>query len=306
VLAKNPYVRQVHTIEPGASGWQTALRILRRYDYSIAANPSDRTTSFTLFGGRHSVGFYFYKRQDWWKKLFLTQSNFFEQQHMVPLMLEHLSSLGIPAIPRVVMGYDEADERFVEEQLGAEDFILLHPFTRQTYKYWPAGHWARLAGLVEKKLGIRTIFTRSGFLSDEKQFQAIESAAGCKLQSFPRPFTLNQLAAAIHKCRAFVGVDTVATHIAAALEGPVVALYGPTMVDKWGPWPNGHMSKVPYARSGRVQTVQNTTVLQQSWPCIPCNKESCMLSKSTRMECLENISPETVLASLKLSLSKLA
>src|SRR5439155_17138308 len=119
-----------------------------------------------------------YKRQDWWKKLFLTQCNPLALEHTVPLMLSQLDSLKIPRIPRVVMGHDEVDADFVREQLGDEDYILLHPFTRQAYKYWPARHWAQLADLIQRQTGLRAIFTRSGFAADEQQFQGIEAAAG--------------------------------------------------------------------------------------------------------------------------------
>lgn len=302
VLAKNPHVRRVHTIAPGSSGWKTVLRILRRYDYSIAANWSDRTSSFTIFGGRHSIGFSSYKRKDWWKRLFLSQdSSLNHQHHMVPLMLGQLESLNIPAIPRVVMGYDESDVAFAREQLGVEDYLLLHPYTRQRYKYWPSEHWARLANLIEERHGVRAIFTRSGFPADEKQFGAIEAIAGRKLLSFPRPFTLTQLAGAIRQSRSFVGVDTVATHMAAALEVPLVALYGPTMVSRWAPWPNGCTEKIPFHQSGRVQKLGEIAVLQQSWPCVPCNKEHCPISKRGKIECLENITPEAVLQAIKLT-----
>jgi heptosyltransferase III len=300
VLAKNPHVRTVHTVKPGSLSLKTVANVWRHYDFSIGGNWSDRTCLFTYFGGRHSVGFYHFKAQGWWKRMLISQCNYFDgQSHMVPLMLSQLESLKIPRIPRVVMGFDEDDARFVREQLGAKDYILLHPYSRQRYKYWPAASWARLVEIIQAQSGLRALFTRSSAAGDEAQFQQIQTAANGKVNSFPRPFTLSQLAAAIHQSRGFVGVDTVGTHMAAALDVPTVALYGPTRANCWGPWPNGWSAGEPYEPARRIQRRGNITLLQQSWPCIPCNREQCLISTRGKMECLESITPQAVFDALK-------
>ncbi len=53
--------------------------------------------------------------------------------------------------------------------------------------------------------------------------------------------TLKQLAALSQRCLFFIGVDTAAMHIAAAVGTSVIALFGPSGEFNWGPWGNGHV-----------------------------------------------------------------
>lgn len=48
--------------------------------------------------------------------------------------------------------------------------------------------------------------------------------------------TLRQLAALIDHAQLFLGVDSVPMHMAAALNTPCVALFGPSKLTLWHPW----------------------------------------------------------------------
>jgi heptosyltransferase-3 len=89
---------------------------------------------------------------------------------------------------------------------------------------------------------------------------------------------LKQLGALIAGARAFIGVDSVPMHIAAALGTPTVALFGPSGDIEWGPW------QVPH----RIVTTP--------YPCRPCGQDGCGGSKIS--DCLMTITPGQVLAAL--------
>jgi heptosyltransferase III len=293
VLAKNRHVDAVHTVSQGHAGWLTFLKVFRRYHFALGVNPSDRTAIYASAAGRRSIGFSYFQPQDWWKKKVLSDCrNYDHDKHIVPLMLTQLDPLGIPAIPRVTMAFDGEDETFVRARAGT-NYVLLHPYTRQNYKYWPPLCWARLAEMI-RAAGARPLFTRTGFAADEAQLNSIRQAAREPVDAFPEPFTLTQFAAAIQQSRGFVGVDTVGTHIAAALGTKVIALFGPTLVHNWGPWPNDWPTGNPYQRKGHTQTHGSITVLQQNWPCVPCGQETCHISQRNVIECLAGLTPELV------------
>jgi heptosyltransferase-3 len=51
---------------------------------------------------------------------------------------------------------------------------------------------------------------------------------------------LPELAVLIDKAKLFVGVDSVAMHMAAALQTPSVVLFGPSNLSQWHPWQVPH------------------------------------------------------------------
>ena len=236
VLCNNPYVRNVLTIPQESKNICFFMSLFKRYDYAIGTNPSDRTNIYCAGAGRTSIGFsYFFPHKDWWKKIILSQCRFYDDQmHIVPLVLLQLETLDIPPRPRVVMGYDEADDNFVKEHLGDKDYILLHPHSRKDYKYWPAPAWETLAAFIQEKLGLKPVFTVSPNPLDQTVLEEIKISSRSEIFTLHQPYSMCQLAAAIKASKGFVGVDTVVTHMAAALDMPTVALFGPSLVRHWG------------------------------------------------------------------------
>ena len=52
--------------------------------------------------------------------------------------------------------------------------------------------------------------------------------------------SLPQLAALLENARLFVGIDTAVMHLAAAMQTPSVALFGPSKERQWSPWQCRH------------------------------------------------------------------
>lgn len=296
VLAKNQYVDHVMTIPPGSKDTNFATSLWNRYDIAIATGTSDRMVIFSAIAGRKRVGLLYRLPKEWWKRLLLnTHVQYDDTRHVVWNILATLAPLGIPAFPRVVMGYDDADVDFAKQRLPAGKFIVMHPYSRGSYKQWPAEHWARLASLIEEQLGVAAIFSITPSEDDQKVLQQIKSYATNSLKTFPEPFTLNQVAAALALSCAYIGIDTVVTHIAAAVGAPTIAVYGPTLTRYWAPWPAANCNEAsPFAANSGIQRAGNVTVAQRDWSCVPCNGEWCAISNRGVMECLDTLSVETV------------
>lgn len=295
VLIKNPDIRNIITITRGASGLGTLLSLSGKYDVALAAYPSDRTLIAAAIAGKRSIGLT-YNIRTWWKKILLNSvMHCNDTLHVVPNMLSLLAPLDITPVPDVVMGYDEEDLAFARTVLGATKYVLIHPYSLKEYKYWPPEQWARLAALIQEQTDCTAVFTRTPEPEGAGLLEKILKMAPPETRAFDAPCTLNQLAALLKNASAYVGIDTAITHVAAALNIPTVALFGPTLSRYWAPWPNGTPDQSPFAVNKGVQRKGYVTVIQKEWECVPCNRETCPISTRNKMECLESISPEEVL-----------
>jgi heptosyltransferase I len=89
--------------------------------------------------------------------------------------------------------------------------------------------------------------------------------------------TLRELIEVIRRSRCLISNDTGPMHIAAGLNIPVFALFGPTSPDRTGPYGVIH------------------TILRSDLPCSPCFKRK----KCGDWRCMEGISVEQVLAAVE-------
>ena len=77
------------------------------------------------------------------------------------------------------------------------------------------------------------------------------------------------------RARIFVGVDSAPMHIAAAMQTPTLAFFGPSSEHIWGPWQVAH----------RI-------VVSDAYPCRPCDLDGCGGGKVS--ECLTTLSVDHV------------
>ena len=255
------------------------LRLFRKFDYALATNPSDRTCIWAALAGRRAIGFTHRQRHEWWKPLFLTTSLLYDdRQHVVHQMLSLLEPLGIPPIPEVTMVFGPEDEQHARDSCHTRTTSSSIPTAVATIKYWPAAKWGALAGLVLANTGSVPVFTVTGAAADREYLESILALAPPGCRTFPEPLSLSQLAAALHRSALYVGIDTMVTHLAAAVGTSTVTIFGPSFTRYWAPWPPGCAETSPFAANRGVQRVKNVTVVQKDWGCVPCNKVFCRIS----------------------------
>ena len=300
MLAHSPLIRNVITVPRKGSNAAVLHSLFRRYDLALSAYPSDRTLLAAAIAGKYSIGLIYDGKDAWWKKILLSAHRFCnDRRHVVANILSLLEPLEIAPVPRVAMGYDDNDLTFAGTITPVRRYIILHPYSRNSCKYWPAENWGRLAGLIQEQTDCEAVFTTTPDQADRLYLKEILAAAPHDVLTFKEACTLGQLAGVIKGSAAFVGIDTVVTHMAAALEVPTLALFGPSLTRYWGPWPNGCREFSPFAAKNGVQRAGSVTVIQKDWPCVPCNKETCSISTRGKMECLEKLTPDEVFDELK-------
>jgi heptosyltransferase-2 len=136
-------------------------------------------------------------------------------------------------------------------------------------KRWPARHFAALAEAKRVQGWEVWLFGSSADRAITDQIPCSQNLAGRT--------DLDQAVALLGLADAVVSNDSGLMHVAAALDRPQVALFGPSDPERTGP------------RNPRAH------VLRLGLECSPCNKRICPLSHH---RCLEDLTPERVLALL--------
>lgn len=257
----------------------------RRFDLAVNLTEGDRGAFLCLASGaRYKVGLFSKDRSFWWKKRIFSHIVRIPdwKAHIVEQNLEFPRSLGLnPHDKRVEIFYDAKDKERIdrllqEEGVGPRDSLVhVHPTSRWLFKCWRDEGMAKVIDGLQEIGKVRVVLTSGGEKKELDKIEQILRLCRTKPVSVAGKTTLKQLAALSQRCKFFIGVDTAAMHIAAAVGTPVIALFGPSGEFNWGPWGNGHV------------------VIKKDFECRPCGKDGCQGSKRSR--CLEEISEEEVL-----------
>jgi heptosyltransferase-1 len=137
-------------------------------------------------------------------------------------------------VPAIEFPHDAAAERHCEKLLqeyNLANFVVMNPGAGWGAKQWPADRYGEVARrLAEWGLGSLINFgPGEGILARAVEATSDGAAEGISC-------TLSQLVAFTRRASLFIGGDTGPMHMAAALNVPVVALFGPTNPARNGPF----------------------------------------------------------------------
>jgi heptosyltransferase-1 len=138
------------------------------------------------------------------------------------------------AVPHVELPRDAEAERRIEQRLaetGIHGFAILNPGAGWGAKRWPAERYGRVARQL-KELGVGAILNYGPGEED----LAREAEAASEGAARAMKCSISELIALTRRARLFVGGDTGPMHLAAALQVPVVAIFGPTDPARNGPY----------------------------------------------------------------------
>ena len=165
-----------------------------------------------------------------------------------------------------------------QHQLAEKQFIVVHPGSRWLFKCWPETQVSALINQLCAR-GERLIITGAPDPVEMEMLTRVLAGVSHPVLSWAGELTLQELAAVISCAKALIGVDSVPMHMAAALQIPVVALFGPSSEVKWGPW-----------------QVKHKVVSSTDYACRPCDVDGCGGGRVS--ECLRAVSVGQVLQSL--------
>lgn len=183
----------------------------------------------------------------------------------------------LPEVPEIALRVDAADARSAEEKLrslgaraGALRIAVGAGASYGSAKCWPPDRFASALNQVQRESEADVVLF--GTPSETEVASAIQAGLARPALDMTGRTQIAELPALLSRCGAFLGNDSGAMHVAAAVGLPVVAVFGPT--DPWGTAP----------------VTPRSTIVQQKPYCSPCFLRRC----PTDHRCMTAITPEMV------------
>lgn len=124
------------------------------------------------------------------------------------------------------------------QRLLIEDFVVFHTGARKLLRRWSLQKWAELAVFVYQRYEMQVIFV--GGPEDEADIKKIQGKLPFETYSYAGQGTLLDYAALVGKAKFMVGNESGPMHIAAAMDVPVLALFGPGQPEVFAPYGSGN------------------------------------------------------------------
>jgi ADP-heptose:LPS heptosyltransferase len=161
--------------------------------------------------------------------------------HVADFALQLLAQLGVPGPPPVTgFSLNDAELALTQPFFAShgidpirQPIVVVHPGSGNLAKRWPLENFATLIETLEGQLGVRTVVV-TGYAETDLMARLrslLRVASLLAAESWP----LIPTAALIAQATVFVGHDSGLTHLAAALQRPTVAIFGPTDPEIWAP-----------------------------------------------------------------------
>lgn len=283
IVRRSDAVDDVITFDEAArprwANWWRMARILQREDFDCVVDlQNNRASHFLAYfsGARLRAG---YANRKW--DFFLNRRVPVPSSEVPPVehQFEVLKRIGIDTFePRLQLTPAESDARQIGEFLDAhwvapsQTLVGINPGAspRWPTKKWPVENFARLCDELGRR-NIRVVLTGSS--DDAALAQELMAQTKNKPVNAVGRTTIPQLAALIRRCQVFVSSDSAPMHIAAAVNVPLIALFGPTD-------PRRHL-----VQPDRFQ------VFWKEVSCSPCYLRSCPIGHV----CMKKITVQEVL-----------
>ena len=128
-----------------------------------------------------------------------------------------------------------------------ENFAVLHAATRWHCKAWPSERWREtIRQLLE--FTPQVVISCGPSAAEIAEAQELCAGFGNRVITTEGKASWRELAWILERARYYVGVDTAAMHLAAAMQCPIVSLFGHSVPGQYGPWKCPHIMIAPAGR----------------------------------------------------------
>ena len=288
---------------------------LRRMGYDVVFNLHGGTTS-TFFtratGARHRVGYLHYQYSFLYNHLLSSSSDFWDRPvtHSAEQQLALLGYVGVPVDdrprsaltvsrdalrsiearfehirqPRELLEYEYEAGAFQRVPNGPEpavkddvlsNFALFHPAAAFATKQWAPENFARVAEYLAAR-GLKRVAVATK--AESGVLESLTSSSRVPIVTLD-DLTLPEITALASRAKLFVGNDSGIAHIAAAVNTPMVVVFGSSNRDHWRPW-----------------TDAPNEIVHEEFACQPCPGYEC--KEFGEPTCIRSVQPKRVIAAV--------
>jgi lipopolysaccharide heptosyltransferase I len=119
------------------------------------------------------------------------------------------------------------------DRFGGRDYALINPGAAWPNKRWPPARFGAVAAAIAREFGWRSLVLW-GPGEQEMAHEVVAESGGAA--DISPPTTITDLVGVARNARLMISGDTGPLHIAGAVNTPIVAVYGPTLPERNGPW----------------------------------------------------------------------
>jgi len=212
-----------------------------RFDYCLDFSRTDRSAFLTLLSNAKERITYETIRHEPLRRLSYNQfvPSRVRELHTIDHHLELLAPLGINNGSGIVhlelpeAAKEEAAKAIASYEVG-EDFVVLHPGSARTEKFWLAESWAEVADHLQAS-GLPVVLTGGTSRMEKDHLARIKALVTNPVIDLSGKLNLLSVAALIQRARLLATVDSAPMHLAGALGTPQIVLFGPTNPFHWHP-----------------------------------------------------------------------
>jgi predicted lipopolysaccharide heptosyltransferase III len=150
--------------------------------------------------------------------------------------------------------------------------VGVHPFSLWQYKEWRPSEMALLLDRIQAEYPCHIVVT--GAPNERERAEDLIGRCDRKPYNLAGETSIGELPAVLAACSLFMGVDTAALHMAAAVGIPTVGIFGPSSWTNWAPRGNEHL------------------IIKKGLPCQPCSQKGC--DGFERSRCLMELSANEI------------
>ncbi len=174
--------------------------------------------------------------------------------------LEKLAIYVEKPCPRLYPGdQDRAYARQFYRDFGRERVVVMHPGSGSTRKNWPVEKFGALGRWLLDEMAVQLLVVHGE--ADDMPVAQLINLLEPRTVRFARGLKLVELAAVLERAALFIGNDSGVTHLAAALDVPTVAVFGPASTAIWRPIGD----KVRVVAFGAGDTEQARQAVESLW-----------------------------------------